>query len=356
MTTTQEATGSAAAQATAEILVSSDSHIIEPVDLWTSRLPAKFKDNAPYYPEERDASMDKPGGHDPNERLKEMVTDGVSAEVLYPTLGLKTFALEDPALQEATFQVYNDWIAEYCQVSLDRLVGVPMISMYNIDNAVKELERCAKLGLKGALIWQSPHPDLPFTSEHYDPFWAAAQDLEMPVSIHILTGFNYSINLLHRTGLDVYRTSVNEKLNEAMNTLFYIVFSGVLERFPKLKIVLVENEIGWIPFVVSQWDKYYQRPNQRKKMPLTLSMLPSEYMDRQVFATFFNDPPGGYMLGYWGEDNCMWSNDYPHPNSTWPHSREVIARDLSHLSPEARAKIVRETVVKLYGLKIPALS
>ena len=121
-----------------------------------------------------------------------MAIDGVSAEVLYPTLGLSLFGIDDAALQEACFRVYNDWLIEYCQVDHDRLVGIPCISIYDVDHAVKELERCRKAGLNGALIWQAPHPDLPFHSDHYDRFWAASQDLDAPISLHILTGHNYS--------------------------------------------------------------------------------------------------------------------------------------------------------------------
>ena len=341
------------AVATDELLFSSDSHVMEPEDSVASRVPTAFRDQAPRYPKRElgDGFQAHPGGSDPNARLKEMAVDGVSAEVLYPTNSLGLFQMEDAALQEACCQAYNDWLIEYCQADLSRLVGVPMIATYNIDKAVAELERCTKAGLRGGLIWQVTPKELSFTTDHYDPFWAAAQDLGAPVSVHILTGFGYAKYRENRKGIDRYRGSVNLKLAEITDSLMDIIFSGVLERFPRLKIVLVENEIGWLPYVLEQWDYYFDR--HRKTEPLTIDKLPSEYFNRQVFATFFNDSVGAHNLVWWGSDNCMWSNDFPHANSTWPHSRDVVARDLGHLPADVRAKLLRENVARLYDMPIP---
>ena len=120
------------------------------------------------------------------------------------------------------------------------------------------------------------------------------------------------------------------KLFQSINSLYELIFSGVLERFPRLKVVLVENEIGWIPFVLEQWDYYFKRHGANRE-GLAIKKLPSEYFHGQVYATFFNDAVGGHILSWWGADNCMWSNDFPHGNSTWPHSREIVARDMGDL-------------------------
>ena len=156
------------AGSTENLLFSSDSHVMEPADTVVSRVPKAFRDQAPRFPELKvgEGFQTHPGGSDPYRRIKEMASDGVSAEVLYPTYSLGLFAMDDAVLQEACFRAYNEWLIEYCQVSLDRLVGVPMISTYNIEHAVLELERCAKAGLRGALIWQVPPKDLSFTSDH----------------------------------------------------------------------------------------------------------------------------------------------------------------------------------------------
>lgn len=335
-----------------EIVVSADSHIMEPDDLWVKNLPASLKDKYPKYPP-RNSPGEKPGGWDPRARIEEMEVDGVSAEVLYPTLGLRLFALEDAALQEACFEIGNDWLMDYCKVHPNRLVGIPMISLFNIDKAIKELERCKKGGLVGCLVWQVPPEHLSFTSDYYDPFWEAAEDLNMPVNLHILTGFNYS--RFERSGLDVYRMTVNQKLTDAANTLFDLVFGGAMARFPKLKFVYVENEIAWIPFYLHEWDKYFKRHSKKAPLPF-MKKLPSEYCNEQFYSTFFSDPTGGHLLDWWGSDICMWSNDYPHAASTWPHSRQVIADELGHLPPDIFKKVIRENVLRLYDLKLEGIN
>jgi predicted TIM-barrel fold metal-dependent hydrolase len=339
-----------------EVLISSDSHVIEPEGLWTKRLPKAFQERAPGFGGRRKG--DHPGAMEGTNRVNEMAADGVSAEVLYPTHGLKALSLDDPELEEACARVYNDWLIEYCQAAPDRLIGLAMLSMYNVEGAVKEMERCRKAGLPGSVIWQVPPPELPFTSDHYDPFWAAAQELQMPVSLHILSGHGYSKSRAFgqsagARGINQERNSVNQKLFQAIDALYDFIFSGVLERFPRLKLVLVENEIGWIPFILEQWDYYFKRHGVGRA-GLTLKRLPSEYFHEQVYATFFNDAVGGHTLSWWGVDNCMWSNDYPHGNSTWPRSREVVARDMGNLPTEARAKLLRENVARLYHINVPS--
>jgi predicted TIM-barrel fold metal-dependent hydrolase len=370
-----------------EIVISADSHVIEVPDLWEKGMPQPLRDRAPklYFDEKRDAWMfgspdvapqavgglfmagQKPeeinkfrkagfavarqGGWDPIARLKDMEQDGVLAEVLYPSLGLGLFCVEDAALQEGLFRAYNDWLIDYCSKVPDKLFGIALVSMYNVENAIAELERCKKQGMSGTMIWQVPHPSLPFTSPHYERFWAASQDLDMPVHLHILTGFGDSLKRQTSHGIQRYRIGVNQT-REIEDALFDMIFSGVLERYPRLKIVSVENEIGWMPFWLGQCDKAFRR--HRPNEPLAIDKAPSEYFHRQVYATFFNDHVGGRLFSWWGADNCMWSNDYPHQNSTWPNSREVINRDMGSLPAADRKKLLFSNVEKLYNLKLPA--
>jgi predicted TIM-barrel fold metal-dependent hydrolase len=370
-----------------ELIISADSHVIEVPDLWEKGMPPSFRDRAPkaYFDEKRDAwmfgspevpvqavgglfmagqrpdqiesfrragfSVARPGGWDPIVRIKDMEQDGVSAEVLYPSLGLGLYCIEDAEFQEALFRTYNDWLIDYCQKVPDRLYGIALISMYNTEHAITEMERCKKQGVVGTMIWQVPDPKLPFTSEHYERFWAASQDLELPIHLHILTGFGASMKRQTSHGIDRYRIGVNQT-REIEDALFDVIYSGVLERYPKLKIVSVENEVGWMPFWLGQCDKGFRRHRHSEKLPI--DKLPSEYFKRQVYATFFNDYVGGQLFSWWGADNCMWSNDYPHQNSTWPNSRDVIARDMGHLTAADRAKLLNTNVVKLYNLKVPA--
>ena len=237
-----------------------------------------------------------------------------------------------------------------------RLLGIAAISIYDVDVAVKELGRCARAGMKGSMIWQAPHPDLPFHSAHYDKFWAASADLNMPVNLHILTGHGYHKDkkFWERKGIEHYRISVHMKLKEITDAFFELIFYGVLERHPRLKFVSVENEIGWLPFMLQQWDYHYRR--FKRVNPLALNKDPSEYCRGQIYGTFFRDAVAGHCFEWWGQDNCMWSNDFPHQNSTWPESKEHIERTLGHLSAEIRRKLLSTNVAGLYGIDLGKLA
>lgn len=371
-----------------DLLISADSHVLEPSDLWTKGLPATLRSRAPrvFFNDQRNvwmfgceevtpqpitfsfvAGVDlddlpamhkagyaaaRPGGWDPQARLEDMTTDGVSAEVLYPSLGLGMYWIKDPAFQEACFRVYNDWLIEFCAAIPDRLIGIAMISMYDVGRAVAELRRCKDAGLRGALIWERPPDSHSFLGADNDPFWAAAQEMDMPVALHILTDHGVTKQRVETspTGPLRYRLSVMMQ-HEIEASLFDLVFSGVLERFPDLKIISVENEYNWLANLLVRMDKAYER--FRRDLPLSLTMRPSDYVRRQMRLTFFNDAIGPLTLPYVGCDLLMWSSDYPHQNSTWPHSRDVIARDLGSLTADDREKLVSRNVIELHHLRIP---
>ena len=327
-------------------LFSADSHVIEKPDLWADLLPAG------YWPDDGKIFSEHPGGHDPVARLDEMKVDGVSGEVLYPSLALKLFSLEDADLQSLCFRRYNEWLAEYCATAPERLIGVGMIPAYDIDRAVEEVKWCRSNGLCGCLVWQSPPENLSFRSTHYEKLWAVCAEMDMPVSLHILTGFDYSrglhagIGVGDYKGLEVYRGATNLKVLVVSDALFDLIFSGALDRHRKLKLAVVENEIGWLPFLVDQWDYYCRR--LATQVPIELSRLPSECFEAQIFITFFRDQIGTKLLGEWGINNCMWSNDFPHGNSTWPNSRDVVAETLKHVNADDLYKLIRGNVLKLY--------
>ena len=374
-------------------LVSADSHVNEPPDLWQQRIDRAFRDRAPRVvdappgrppgsylvlegippvhlsqglgagkkPEElatffqnssyKDARR---GGWDPAERLKDMEIDGVRAEVIYTTLGFRQFWLKDAVLQRACFRAYNDWLAEYCAYAPKRLAGLALISLYDIEEAMKELRRCRKLGLKGAMIWASPPDERPYSDSMYDPFWAEAQDLGVPLSLHSITGMGPESQAARVMGreiksLDRYIRSVTQA-GEVKRSLTVLIFSGVLERFPRLKIVSAENNVGWLPFVIQRWDQAFEAFRYMYPTPLTLP--PSEYFRRQVWATYIDDPLAVKYRHQVGIDNVMWSSDYPHTASTWPHSQELVERDFKDVPGEEKWKIVRENVTRLYRLDL----
>jgi predicted TIM-barrel fold metal-dependent hydrolase len=339
-------------EAAAEIpplLISSDSHVDEPADLWKS-LPQTFSDDLPIIPD-WPAEKRPQGGKDPKVRIEHMDLDGVAAEILYPTALLRAFRAPQKA-QEAAFRLYNDWVAEYCSTSPERLFAIPCLCTYDIDYAIAEMHRCHDLGLLGGLVWQVPDPALPFTSDHYDKLWAAAGELGYPINLHILSGHSYNVDQLK--GPDIVRASVNTKTADTVTTLFDFIWSGVFDRFPKFKMELVESEIGWMPFTLQQWDYYYQRfsKNDDPRGNFPIHRLPSDIFYEHVYATFMDDYCGSHMLKIWGHDNCMWSSDYPHGNMTWPESRAFIAKQIGNLDYETQEKLTSKNVKNLYKLKI----
>jgi predicted TIM-barrel fold metal-dependent hydrolase len=362
-------------------LISADSHVSEPVDLWTERVDKKYRDRSPrlainpggregaYFlyegyephpigiglgagktPEELAEFLTKgtyadarPGGWDPAARLKDNELDGVEADVLYTTLGFRIFWLEDAGLQQECFRVYNDWLADYVSYAPTRMAGLALISLYDPKAGVAELERCVSRGLKGAMIWCSPPSSQPYSSAVYDPFWAAAQELGTPISLHSITGMGmesqWSFNDRYMRA-----TVLSHEVERSFSTL---IFSGVLDRFPRLQIVSAENNCGWLPYYLQRMDRTFERG--RYAAGFTIRLKPSEYFQRQMHCTYIDDYVGVAMRHFVGVDRMMWSSDYPHQASSWPHSQDVVARDFKDASPTDRFKITRGNVAKLYG-------
>jgi len=339
----------AAAEKIPSLIISADSHVDEPLDLWAGLAPS-LREHIPVrkpFPE----GTRPAGGLDPKIRIEHMDLDGVAAEILYPTAGLRLFHLPREA-QEAAFRIYNDWIADYCKTAPKRLFAVPAICVYDIDYAVTELQRCYDLGLMGGLVWQVPDPKLPLTSDHYEKLWAAAAELGYPLNFHILTGFDYRRKDLK--GMEKVRGSVNIKTADAATTMYDLIWSGVFERHPSLRVEIVESEIGWMPFYLQQWDYYYKR-NTKPGQPqedFAISRLPSQIFEKHVYATFMDDYVGCQALKYWGDRNCMWSSDYPHPNMTWPNSRAFLGREIDDLDPARQKRVLSQNVIDLYKLKL----
>ena len=369
--------------------------MMEPPDLWTERLDKKFEDRAPKVIKSEHkgqfifvapgipafpvaggfaagrsgqelkefmsrASVDegykaaRPSGWDPVERLKDQDIDGVQAEILYTTLGMPLFGLHDVDLQRACFKVYNDWVAEFASHDPKRLHAIALISLEDIDEGARELERAAKIGLKGAMIWGAPPEDKPYWQKVYDPFWQVAQDLQMPLSLHVITGKkpprSEEERKKARTRDPGFIRGYMNILHEVQRSLTDITCGGVLMRFPKLKIVSAENDSGWIPHYMYRLDHAFEKFGVMMEEPL--DMRPSEYVRRNVWATFQDDPIGPMLFRFFGEDNFMWASDFPHTDSTWPHSLKVIERDFEQVPAEVKQKIIRDNAAKLYRIDL----
>lgn len=332
-------------------LISTDSHVMEPESVWDP-IPAKYREPVQEVFDRvgfKRTGLPQ-GARDPKARLLDQDQDGIEAEVLFPNDGMVLFGMEakDAEAQAAAFRVYNDWIADFCRVAPERYFGVPCLSMYDVEGAVEELHRSLDMGLVGGMIWQVPDPDLPFTSPHYDPLWAAAAEAGAPIHMHILTGHSYSRFNKSFRGFERIRHSVNVKTNDTIEQLYAIMFSGVFQRHPKLRIVLAESECGWLPFILQQWDYYYER--FLGKDDLGVDRHPSEIFFEHVYCTWLEDYSGTRQFNWWGQDNLMWSNDYPHPNMTFPYSRENVLGHIGKLPKDVQRKLVRDNAIRLYGL------
>jgi predicted TIM-barrel fold metal-dependent hydrolase len=292
------------------------------------------------------------GGWDPAQRVKDMEQDGVAGDVLYTTLGFRMFWIKDAGFQRACFRVYNDWLAEFCSYSPQRLKGVGLISLYDPKQGAQDLEECAKKGLTGALIWASPPDELPFYSEVYDPFWAAAQELGIPLSIHEFAGFE---RIDWESSPEKRAIAGAVASHEVETTFGTFILSGILERFPRLKVISAELNCGWLAYFLHRMDKTFESRGERLRgspFSTRLTMKPSEYFRRQLYATFIDDPFGVAHRHEIGVENLLWSSDFPHSATFWPHSRERIAEDFRDVSEGDKQKILRDNVAKLYGFAL----
>ena len=366
-------------------ILSADSHVFEPVDLWDKRLDRKFRENGPRFVNDWQGKKGtwfvaegiaprsitsiaavgiakedlvkfkdvlhkdlRPGGWEPAARLKDQDIDGISGEVLYATYAMNLYNMPNAELQEASFNAYNEWLCEMCGEAPNRLVGLSLISMYNVDHAVKELERWTKRGLRGAMIACEPPAGTEYSEKLYEPFWAAAQDMQVPISIHTLTSNRKANYRFSRETRGAARYPENPM--EVMLTVGEMLTSTLFDRFPRLRVVLAEADTGWLPWLLQRVDRGHERYALQNDIHTKLK--PSEYFHRNVSASFIQDRVGVFNRATIGVDNLMWSSDYPHTDSTWPKSKESIEHDFAGVSQADRIKMTCTNAATLYGFKV----
>ena len=373
------------------LIISSDSHVFEPPDLWTTRIDAAFRERAPRMQRVGDVDQlvvegtqaiagiglisnagtrfDAPqtisahgrfeevhqGGYDPAQHLKDMQLDGVAGEVLYPSQGLFYFKVADTQLMSAIFRAYNDWLAEFCRTDPARLKGIAMINLDDVQDGIKELQRTARMGFAGAMISEYPLEDRRYDRAEYEPFWAAAQDLDMPLSLHTATRRQGKIRGIgEKTIYDA--SSRATKVFYPATSMCDMIFSGVFERYPRLKLVIVEFELAWVPHLLATMDYTYRERHEEAFYRFTGDRYPSDFFHRHVLLSFQEDAIGIRLRDVIGVDNMMWGSDYPHSESTFPKSREILEQILAGVAADERAKIVGENAARLYHFDVERMA
>ena len=365
-------------------VISADNHIYEPPDLWTGRIERRYKDRCPQLRPHEDGQIwvcddrkgqglgqgtnpgrrfedpkeikridvfenVRPGGYIPEEHVKDMDTDGVEVSILYPTVGLLLFGtVPDSELLTAVFRAYNDWLAEFCQAFPDRLAGIAMINVDNVEVGVSELERCRKMGFAGAMITVYPPVGRRYDSPEYDPLWAAAQDLDIPLSLHAASNRVGSGEGFQ--GPETSRRAITCNMDHYVRMSFAdMIYGGVLERYPKLRVGAIEHELSWIPHFLDRLDFNY---NQRgiKSDAFKDDMLPSDFFHRNMFVGFQEDALGIRDRHIIGVDLLQWGADYPHVESTFPRSREILEDILADCTDEEKSRIAGGNAASVYKI------
>ncbi|HEX4891610.1 MAG TPA: amidohydrolase family protein [Alphaproteobacteria bacterium] len=363
--------------------ISSDSHITEPPNCYIDFIDPKFRDRAPrmvddgkggdaFYVEgikrpinvglAAAAGKDPKdlrgrgvkfqdlwrGGWDGNARCADQDRDGVCAEIIYPTVGMMLCNHDDFDYKKACFDAYNRWLQTFVAPAPKRIFGLGQIAMRSVEEGIKELEEVKKMGFVGVMMPGNPAVE-DYDSPIYDPFWQAAVDLKMPLSFHILTAKAAGVGEGRGPAINSFLSIIRGN----QDILGMMIFSGVFDRNPKLKIVCVEADAGWAPHFMYRADHAYKRHRFWMKGQ-ELKKLPSECFNDHIYLTFQDDWIAFKMKHMVNIERLMWANDFPHSDSTWPWSQEILAEHTKGLTEEERNKICFDNVKALYNLPVEA--
>ena len=391
------------------MIVSVDDHVVEPPHLWQTWLPEKWRDQGPRverrgigtmrhvgggtYEQSYDPSGPqgdcwlfedlvyinkrhvaavgfdrddmtavpitydemRPGCYDPKARVQDMLDNHVDVSLSFPSFprfcGQTFTEAKDHDLGLACIRAYNDWmVEEWCGDSEGHLVPLIIIPLWNAELAADEVRRNAARGVHAVCFSEiPPHLGLPsIHSGFWDPFFQACQDTETVVCMHI-----GSSSKMPATSADApIAVAATLSFGNAMASLSDFLFSGVLVRFPTLKLAYSEGQIGWLPYILERSDDVWREHRAWGGVADLIPEPPSTYYYRQVFGCFFRDQHGLDSLEQVGVDNITFETDYPHTDSTWPHSKEVATQMMGHLPPDVQYKILRGNAIRMLHLDI----
>lgn len=369
-------------------LISSDSHVIEPPTLWVERVDRRFRASVPcvqringndwwIYAGRKIGSVSgrkrrsgsaldgsqpvasqgavlthsvfddvDPAAWTPALYVAANLADGVVGAVIRPTQGLTSYCIDDSALFGAMCRAYNDWIAEFCHEDPARLKALAMLDSHDPAQAVLELERAKKRGLVGGIISCYPGADCHYGLPAWERLWAAAASHHFPLSLHVLSNHAGPYGVPFEQMTYSLRVNADHWLRMSIADM---IFSGVFERHPGLMVESSEHEGGWVPYFLWQMDWTWERRIKRRLQANAIPHPPSQYFRNNVFVSIIYDELAIAARDIIGIDRLMWGSDYPHEQSSHPHSRTMLAGLLADVEPAAARAIVRTNAGALFG-------
>jgi predicted TIM-barrel fold metal-dependent hydrolase len=368
-------------------IISADGHVCEPANCYVDYIDPKYRDQAPRIVRQDDGTdafvipgMKRPvklgfidgAGFGPSERAERarsltfdgvreaaylgrervpfMDRDGLAAELIYASVGMGICMHRDAQYKDACMWAYNRWLAEMCADAPDRIFGMAQTAVLDVDSAIADFQRAKDMGMVGMMMPGDPVSagDEPRDYDHpdYDALWECASDLDLPICFHILTSRAGSLTSETRghplnNFLGIIRA--------VQDVVGLMTLGGVFERHPGLKLVVAESDAGWLPHYMYRMD-HAARMNAEGGILKGLSKLPSDYIRENVYATFQDDVTAYHTLHQFPLEHLLWASDFPHTDSTWPKSRELIGEQAAHLDEAQHQAIFRDNTARLFNL------
>jgi len=372
-------------------MISADSHVTEPPGCYIDRIEKAYRDTAPRIVREADggdsfvidgmpgsiplgivaAAGKDPreikrgetpfealhrGGWEPKARVADQDKDGIAGELIYPSVGMVLCNHPDADYKQACMWAYNHWLAEeFVAGAPDRLFGLGQTAVRSVAEAIEDLRKIKEMGFVGVMMPGNPATEFDYDDPRFDPLWKAAVELGLPISFHILTTKADGQNAIGSSGARMSRgpaQNMSQSLIRSIQDLIGIFIWGrIFERHPGLKMVCVEADAGWAPHFMYRMDHGYKRHRFWMKGG-DMEKLPSEYFAEHVYLTFQDDWVAFKMTGMCNPRRLMWANDFPHSDSTWPWSQDLLREQTAVLSEQEKTWILGGNAAELYKLRV----
>ncbi len=363
--------------------ISADSHIVEPPNCYVDFIDPKYRSIAPHIeknkhgvdcfvvegmknslplgllagagipPDElriqRNANFDElaRGSWDPKARMAIQDEENITAELIYASVGMVLCGLEDYAYKSACFNAYNRWLETFCGGAPTRLFGLAQTAVASIDETIEDFRRAKEMGMVGMMMTGNPqHED--YDHPDYDALWQCAVDLDMPLCFHILTMKGHDVASAFKPERGPAALGFLNIIRGVQDIMGIFVFSGVFERFPKLKMVIAEGDAGWVPHYMYRADHGAERLGSG--LSRWISKPPSHYIRDNIWFTFQDDETAYESEKLVNNNKLVWASDYPHTDSTYPRSQEILGKQMAHLTEAQKNAVVHDNVAAAFNL------